>query len=441
LAQHSITAPDERDSRYAWYVVVLLTIAYAVAFIDRQVLNLLVDPIKVDLALTEFEVSLLQGLAFMGAYIAFGPWFGRRADVGHRRNILVAGVLIWSSFTVLCGLLPGFGGLFFARAGVGAAEACLIPAAWSLLSDYFSREKLPQAMSVFVMGPYIGGGLALIFGGVVIGSVDAIGAALPLIDDLPAWRLTFLVVGVPGLLLAVALLSVREPPRRAFAGTSAQEQRFSVREVLAFMWQGRAFFGRFYVGMSAIIVVLYALPAWMPAFLIRHHGADAARVGVQYGSLVLIAGSIGVLSGPLFARWLKSRGYVDAPVRAAAFAGFALIPFCVALPFAPSYATALALAAGATFCYSFPQSMAASALQFAAPNRMRGIVSSVYVFLASVMGLGIAPTLVASITEFVFNDPARVGESLAIVATGAGALAAWLMLGSLPHYRRAIEAT
>jgi MFS family permease len=277
-------APDDRDSRYAWYVVSLLTTAYAVAFIDRQVLNLLVDPIKRELALGDVEVSLLQGLAFMGAYIAFGP--------------------------------------LFARAGVGAAEACLIAAAWSLLSDYFSRERLPQAMSVFVMGPYIGGGLALIFGGVVIGSVDAIGGAIPLLADLSAWRLTFVCVGIPGLLLALAL-----------------------------------------------------------------------------------------------------------------------IPFCIALPFAPSYGSALALAAGATFCYSFPQSMAASALQFAAPNRMRGVVSSVYVLLASVMGLGIAPTVVATITEFAFDDPARVGESLAIVATGAGALAAWLMFGSLSHYRQAVEAT
>jgi MFS family permease len=436
-----MTTPDERDNRYAWYVVALLTVTYAVAFIDRQVLNLLVDPIKRDLALGEVEVSLLQGLAFMGAYIALGPFFGRRADVGHRRNLLLAGALLWSAFTVLCGLLPGFAGLFVARAGVGAAEACLIPAAWSLLSDYFSRERLPQAMSVFVTGPYLGGGLALIFGGVVIGSVDAIGGAIPLLADLSAWRLVFVCIGAPGLLLGLALLTVREPPRRAFTMAVVADRRFALREVAAFIWQQRAFFLRFYVGMSAVIVVLYALPAWMPAFLIRQHGADAASVGLQYGALVLVAGTVGVLSGPPVARWLHARGHADAPVRACAWAGLALVPLCLALPFAPGYGAALACAAGATLCYSFPQSMAASALQFATPNRMRGIVSSIYVFLASVMGLGVAPTLVALITEFVFDDPSRVGESLAIVAGAAGIVAAALMFGSLAHYRRAIETT
>jgi MFS family permease len=376
----------------------------------------------------------------MGAYIAFGPLHGRRADVGHRRNILVAGVLTWSMFTVLCGLLPGFGGLFLARAGVGAAEACLIPAAWSLLSDYFTRERLPRAMSVFLMGPYLGGGLALIFGGVVIGSVDAIGSALPMLAGLSGWRLTFVCVGAPGLLLAVALLAVREPARHALAAGTAQDRHFTVQEVLAFMWQGRAFFLRFYGGMSAIIIALYALPAWVPAFLMRRHGAAAAEVGVQYGVLVLFAGSAGVLAGPVLARWLQARGHVDAPVRAAALAGVGLVPFCLLLPFAPGYGSALALAAGATFCYSFPQAIAASALQFAAPNRMRGVLSSVYVLLASVMGLGVAPTLVAAITDFAFGDPARVGDSLAIVATTAGLMAAWLMRGSLPHYRQAVGA-
>ncbi|MFO0337089.1 MAG: spinster family MFS transporter [Pseudomonadota bacterium] len=436
-----VPARDDRDSAYAWYVVALLTIAYCVAFIDRQVLNLLVDPIQQDFALTDVEISLLQGLAFMGAYIVFGPPFGRWSDTGHRRNILVLGVVIWSVFTVLCGLAPGYWTLFGARAGVGAAEACLIPAAWSLISDYFTREKLARAMSIFLMGPYLGGGLALIFGGLVIGSTEAIGAAVPALDAYSGWRLTFILVGLPGVLIALWLLTVREPPRRAIASGAVEDRRFSMREVAAFLWAGRAFFLRFYAGMSLIIIVLYALPAWMPAYLMRAHGADAASVGVQYGALVLVMGSLGVLGGPVLGRWLSARGYDDTPVRVAGFAALALVPFCVALAFAPTAGAALALAAAATFCYSFPQAMAASALQFAAPNRMRGIVSSIYVFLASVMGLGIAPTLVALLTDTVFRDPNRVGESLAIVSSVAGALATYLIWRALPHYRRAVANT
>ena len=429
---------DRRDSLYAWYVVGLLTIAYAVAFVDRQVLNLLVDPIKADLALSDTQVSLLQGLAFMAAYIAFGPFFGRWADTGHRGRILVTGVVIWSLFTALCGFASSFWGLFGARAGVGAAEACLIPAAWSLISDYFTRERLARAMSIFLMGPYLGGGLALIFGGVVVGSVESIQGAVPLLAGFTAWQLSFIVVGLPGVLLGLALLSVREPVRRAVSVDALDDKRFELREVARFIWDGRAFFLRFYGAMALIIIVLYAFPAWMPAFLIRQHGAAAATVGVQYGSLVLLMGSAGVLAGPAVGRWLARRGHEDAPVRTAGLAALCLVPVSASIAFLPTYGGALAAAAATTFLYSLPQSLAASALQLAAPNRMRGVLSSLYVFIASVMGLGVAPTLVALITDYLLRDPGRVGESLALVCATASVLAAWLMRSAAPHYREAL---
>ncbi len=430
--------PPPRDGGYAWYVVGMLTIAYAVAFIDRQVLNLLVDPIKADLVLTDTQVSLLQGLAFMGAYVAMGPPFGRWADIGNRRNLLVLGIVLWSAFTVLCGFSNSFWSLFGARAGVGGAEACLIPAAWSIISDYFSRERLARALSVFLMGPYLGGGLALIFGGMVIGAIGETGSSIPLLADRSAWQLTFIVVGAPGLLLAVLLLTVREPPRLSVSGATADSRRFALRQVAAFLWEGRAFFLRFYVGMAMIIIVLYALPAWMPAFLMRSHGASAATVGVQYGILVLVGGSCGVLLGPAVGRWMSRRGYDDAPVRTAVAAAMGLIPACALLPFAPDYTTALALAGLATLLYSLPQAMAASALQLATPNRMRGVVSSLYVFLVSVTGLGLAPTLIALCTDYLFRDPAMVGWSIGLVCGTAAVAALALIASALPHYRAAV---
>lgn len=427
-----------RDGGYAWYVVAMLTVAYAVAFIDRQVLNLLVDPIKSDLRLTDTQVSLLQGLAFMGAYVAMGPPFGRWADSGNRRNLLVLGIVMWSGFTVLCGLANGFWTLFGARAGVGGAEACLIPAAWSIISDYFSRERLARALSVFLMGPYLGGGLALIFGGMVIGAIGDTGSDLPLLADRSPWQLVFIVVGAPGLLLALLLLTVREPPRLSASGAAVDSRRFALREVAAFLWEGRAFFLRFYIGMAMIIIVLYALPAWMPAFLMRAHGAPAAEVGIEYGVLVLVGGSCGVLLGPLVGRWLTRRGHGDAPVRTAAGAAVGLIPACALLPLAPDYRSALALAGVATLLYSLPQAMAASALQLATPNRMRGVVSSLYVFLVSVTGLGVAPTLIAVCTDYLFRDPAMVGWSIALVCGLAAVIAVGLIASALPHYRAAV---
>ena len=204
-----------KDGAYAWYVVGMLTLAYAVGFIDRQILNLLVEPIKLDMTLTDTQISLLQGFAFTVAYVMMGPFFGRWIDIGNRRNILLVGVALWSLFTVLCGLSREYWQLFGARMGVGGAEACLLPAAWSILSDYFSKKKLPRAMSVLLMGPYLGGGLALIFGGLVLGAVAATGTtSLPLFGTLEPWQIAFIAVGVPGFAVALLMLTIREPARR-----------------------------------------------------------------------------------------------------------------------------------------------------------------------------------------------------------------------------------
>jgi MFS family permease len=222
-----------RDSTYAWCVAGLLAVAYAVAFIDRQILNLLVDPIKLTLDLSDTEISLLQGMAFVGAYVAMGPVFGRWADRGNRRNLLLAGIVIWCLCTVLCGYALGFWSLFGARAGIGAAEAALLPAGWSLLADYFSRDKLPRAMSIFLLGPFIGGGLALIFGGLIVSGVEGVDFSGPF-TGLEPWQLTFVFIGLPGLLVAALLLLVREPERHI--EHVGQDRNFDLREVLAFLW-------------------------------------------------------------------------------------------------------------------------------------------------------------------------------------------------------------
>jgi MFS family permease len=430
--------PTRDRGNYAWYVLFLLTFAYTVAFIDRQVLNLLVEDIKRDLLLTDTQLSLLQGIAFMGSYIAFSPWFGRWADVGNRRNILVFGVGTWSIFSALCGLAENYWQLFLARAAVGAAEACLAPAAWSLIADYFNRERLPRAMSIYLMGPYIGGGLAMIAGGMVIGSMGTLRELAPMLAHLQPWQLTFVMIGLPGVILAMALLTIREPSRGAQT-IGTRDRSFSIREVIEFLWQGRAFYVRFYLGMALIVIVLYALPAWMPSFLMRAHGADPTTVGLRYGVLVLITGSAGVLSGPFVDRWLARRGHADSPIRVAAIACIGLVIFTAILPLMPGFSGALIAAAGGTFFFSLPQAMSATALQLATPNRMRGIVASLYLFVLSVIGLGAAPTVVAVVTDRVFGDPSKVGLSLAVVCAISAAGAAVLLFSALPHYRRALE--
>ncbi len=430
-------APAARDSGYAWYVAGLLALTYAVAFIDRQVLNLLVDPIKSTLDLTDTRISLLQGLSFVFAYVAMGPVFGRLADRGSRRNLLIAGVTLWCIFTVACGFATDFWMLFIARAGIGAAEACLLPAGWSMLADYFSRERLPRAMSIFLLGPFVGGGMALIFGGLIVQGVTGMQFSGAL-AGLEPWQLTFVFVGAPGLLLALALLSVREPARHFAAGVG--DETFTLSEVLSFLWREREFYGRFFGGMGLLVVVLYALPAWTPAFLMRAHEGSARSVGLQYGTATLIAGSVGILLGPWIARRLARWYPQDAELRTAMVAGLLAAPACLYLPFASGYWPALIASTIGSLCLNFALPMAASALQASTPNRMRGLVTSAYAFVLTSVGMGIAPSVIALVTDQVLQDPARVDVSLGWVCGLAALLAQPLMLGAARRYATRLTA-
>lgn len=420
----------------AWYLIFVLTLAYTASFVDRQVLNLLVAPLKADFGLSDTRLSLLQGVAFTAAYILFSPLFGRLADTGSRKRILIGGAMLWSLGTSLCGLARGYWQLFFARAAVGGAEASITPAAWSIIADSFPTRMIPRAFSIFLMGPYIGGGLALIFGGLLLEAAQGWDlGAVPYLGALRPWQVVFLVAGIPGLLIALLMLRIREPARKLAAHDAAQMPFGQVWRTFA---DRRDFYGNFYAGMASLVIVLYAFPAWMPAMLMRRFGASAATVGVQYGVAVLITGSIGVLAGPVIAGWLRRRGHHDALMRVPFFAALALIPISLALAFAPSYEFAMVVATLASFTYSLPQALASSGLQMATPNRMRGISSSVYVFVASVMGLGAAPTIVALLTDHVFADERSVGLSLSVTCAVAGAVSAFFVGRALKGYRRVL---
>ncbi|MGI4802840.1 MAG: MFS transporter [Janthinobacterium lividum] len=422
-------------------MLTILTTVYAVSFIDRQVINLLVGPIRHSLVLSDLKMSLLQGLAFTIAYILFSPVFGRLADRWNRRNILIGGLAFWSACTIVCGWSSSYWVLFLSRIGIGAAEACVTPASWSILSDYFDRQRLPRAMSIFLIGSQIGSGLALIFGGLLLQAASTEITIRPALVGFQPWQLVFISLGLPGLLLALVLLVVREPARSDASGLAAAPPALATVDALRFFWDGRAFFVRFYLAMASIIMILYAMPAWMPTFLVRRHGAQLTSLGLHYGILSLVAGIAGVLSGPAVGRWVARRGHTGSTMIVVVMSAVALIPTCLVLPFVPGYRGALAVAAVATVLFSLPQAMAVSALQLATPAGMRGLAASMYVLVVSITGLGLAPTLVALLTDRVFHEPNQIGASLGIVCVLSAILAAVLARGALPHYRLLIART
>ncbi|MGF7154829.1 MFS transporter [Novosphingobium gossypii] len=442
LPEASDDAAERGGSLAGWYLILVLTLAYTVSFIDRQVLNLLVGPIKAEFGLNDTQLSLLQGVAFTSAYVIMSPLFGRIADVGSRKGVLMFGIVLWSIGTSCCGLARSYWQLFLARFGVGGAEACLTPAAWSIIADAFPPRMIPRAFSVYMMGPYLGGGLALIFGGLLLRGAESWDlSAIPLLGAMKPWQLVFFLAGVPGLAIAVMMLFVKEPVRRSAAGASSgQAPKMTGEEIRATFRRWRGFYGNFYTGMPLFIVTLYAFPAWMPTVLIRKFGVPAAQVGVEYGIAVLVTGSLGVLVSPWVARLAERLGRRDSLMLVPLIACAAMVPLSLALMAATTYRSAFVIATAASLVYSLPQALSSSALQLVTPNRMRGIASSIYVFVVSIAGLALAPTAVALITNHVFNDEGRVGDSLAITCAVAAAAGAVFLFRALPAYRRMLDA-
>src|SRR6185436_764223 len=207
---------------YAWFVVIVLTLAYTCSFIDRQILTLLIEPIRRDLHISDTQVSLLGGLAFSIFYTTLGIPIARLADQTHRRNLMAAGLAFWSLMTAACGLARSFWGLFAARVGVGVGEAALSPAAFSLLADYFPPRKVALAVSVYSMGLYFGAGLALMIGGSVVKAVSSAPMHdLPVVGEVFSWQLTFFIVAALSLPVLLLMSLIRGPMRRAHGRPAA----------------------------------------------------------------------------------------------------------------------------------------------------------------------------------------------------------------------------
>jgi MFS transporter, Spinster family, sphingosine-1-phosphate transporter len=424
------------DSRRSWYVLTLLTLSYALSYIDRQMLNLLVDPIKRSLLVSDTQFSFVQGSAFVLAYLLATPVFGRLVDLTNRRNILIFGVSCWSICTVLCGAAKTYPELFAARFGMGASEACVFPVCWSLIADYFSARRAPRALSILTVAPVMGGGFSLVSSGLVISFARNLRAQIPSLGSLQTWQLAFVVIGVPSFLFAITLLTIREPHRRKILIGDVADRSLTAREVVVSLWMRRHFYARICLAVGMIAVVQLGIAAWFPSFMIRVHSLPAAQTGYKLGVLSVIAGVLGMLMAPLIARWLQVRGRIDAPLRISGFAMIGMLCCCTAFPLLEADAAALCAAAGAVFCTIFSFSLIFAATQIVTPTGMQGVVASLYTFSAQIVGYGTGPTIIALFTDKVFHDSKMVGYSLQIVTCAACTVAAVLLFSALRHYQQ-----
>lgn len=435
------SAPPLPASAYAWFVVGALSLINMTSYVERQILTLLFTPIKRDFHLTDTQVSLLAGAAFVLFYVAFGLLFGRLADRRNRRAIIMVGVVFWSLATTACGLAQNFVQLFLARISVGVGEASLGPSALSIISDCFPRERLPRAISFYTGAQYVGAGLALVVGGFAIHVVSNLPApTLPVIGAMRPWQMTFAFVGLGGLLVLLPMAAVREPVRRGLAHTARGDTPAGgMAQLVGFLGENRRMFAAHFIGFAISGMLGFGTVAWVPTFFIRVHGFAAADIGYLYGAMLAVLGGAGVLAGGHIAERMQARGVSDACFVLPMISMPVSAGLLIAAMLAPGTKMSLALLAVSTFLSSFPVSPIIAALQAVAPNQLRGQLVALYYFIANILGVASGPTVVALLTDYLYRRESAVGLSLATASAVITPIVVLILWLGRPGYRESLS--
>jgi len=417
-------APSGLSGRW---LVILLAATQLLAFSDRFLITLVAQPLKIDLALSDAQLGVLQGSAFALLNAAAMPWAGRIADAGHRRVVLIGSVLVWSAATLTCGLSRSFAVLLIARACLGLGQAAVAPAALSLMAHRLPRNRLGRAVALLTAGASLGRSLALLAGGAVLAWLTARrDLDLPGFGPLHPWQALFLLACLPNLALLVGLRRIAEPPAAA---------KREGRPALAWVLRHRAAYGPHFGAAAAAVLIGQTLTAWAPTFYVRVHGLSPAEAGLRLGLVVLIAAPIGHLAG---GRWLD-RARTFARDRAASYGlalGLAAAPACTAaMVLAADRAISLAAFAGLVAVLGFTSPPALAGLQLLTPRAFRGRVSAAFVAGVTLVAFGVGPALVGLINDRVVG-PAHVGRAMLAVFAAAALIGIVLALATRPLARR-----
>ena len=414
--QHQSTSATYPKRSYAWTVVALLIGTAILSYTDRQVLTLLVDPIRHDLGLTDTGISLLLGSAFAIVYGIAGIPLGYLADRISRRNLIVCGIVVWSLATLACGLSRTFAQLFTARLFVGLGEAVLSPAAISLISDYFPPSRRGTAVGLFLSGIAMGVGMAIFIGGAVLHAVDAGMLVSMPFGGMPPWRLVLLVIGLPGVAWSLVLFIIREPARRLsdttesaspLIQTSASSKTLNLWLALAPVY--------FVVGMASLVD--NAVGAWAPSLLIRGFSKDPGAIGIQLGILVTIGYGGGVFLGGVLADRVGIAGDWRKKLRICLVSAIVILPVSITLNVSRFLPVLLAIPA------YFALSGIVTAVGFSSildivPQGQRALAISISFFINVAIGAGVGPTVVPLVGSALFGDAAGLAPAVALTAAG-----------------------
>lgn len=433
------TATEPRASTYAWYTVGFLTVAATLSSVDRQVLAVLIGPIKADLDLNDSQMGLIGGVAFSLLYSLGTIPAAWIADQRSRRMVITFGIAFWSAMTAACGMVHQFVSLFLARMGVGLGEAALGPAAYSMMSDLLPKRNLPLAIGLFTAAPFFGVGIASIGGGQMAQYFEtAPPLIVPVLGAVRSWQAVFLLLGLPGLLMAVlGFLTLREPPRQARVATDGPASLTS-RQILTFFGERRRFLVLHFTAYIAMSVQGWGLFFWVIEFLVRERGMPRAEAGLKYGLMAFALGLTGSIFAGRLASRLVARGAADSTMRLVLYAILALMPLAIAMPLVPQAWQTLVLLAPITFLMGWPGGLGMTALQFIVPNELKGRIIALYSIVVNAISLALGPFVGGLISDKVFGGQS-LGGSLSLMAAINYPIAALALLLCLRPFRAALD--
>lgn len=422
----------------AFGLLAVLALATFMANLDRQVLILIVEPIRAAFAVSDTSMGLLYGMAYSVCFAVAGLPLGLMVDRHSRRNLLAVGLVVWSVATMACGLAQDFTQLFVARMAVGVGQACLAPATYSMVADMFRREHLGRAAGILGLATSVGAGSALMLGGALLSLFETAGGiTLPVVGYVESWRAVFLTAGPPGLIVAATLMTMREPLRRNIAPiASGSMQRQGLADYARYIGTSAGILVPLMVANLANIFVVAGGVAWGPVSLMRRMELSTAEIGFWYGISMIAAGVVGpMVGGYISDRWTRQQRVMPRMLIFLLFLPLELLGQ-LGLCLGPSPAIAFAGLFLSTLSASAMLVSAYIAVQEICPNHFRGQTVAVMGLLTNILALGFGPALVALLSDNWLHDLSLAILGLVVPSTLLG-LAATLVL--LVNARRSHE--
>jgi len=405
----------------AWAVTLFLTFCYSISLIDRFIMAFVAEPLRADLRLSDTQLGLVQGFAFSIIYAVAGLPLGAAVDRFQRTRIVSAAIAVWSVMTALCGLAANFVHLLLARIGVGAGEAGLTPAAYSLLGDMFPRERLPLASMMYMLAPTIATASAAWLSGLLLSAAGEDGTfLLPHFGAVAAWRIVLFAIGLPGLLVAMIALALREPARR-----TAVVSRQAEGELIVFLRKHWRLHIIFMIGGMFSVLAAYATSAWTPSVLSREYHWAPAETGAALGSVTLICGLLGTLAGGALCSWGVTLGRDHVIVILAALAMTLEIVAGAALFFVGTGEQFIAIASILFITSPMLFMIGPTLIQLVTPSELRGRMTALLLFVSIALGAGGGPVAVGAANEMFWSGQGLM-QALGLVLIIAGAAGAML---------------